>query len=179
SMQTVTVSYATADGSAVAGSDYVSTNGTLSFAPGTTNQTLIVRVNGDLSTETNETFLVNLANASNAVIAHAQGVGTINNDDALPDLSINNVTVAEGNSGTTNALFTVRLSAPSAQTVTVNFATADATATAGADYMPTNGVVTFAPGTTNRTIAVAVLGDLLNETNETFLVNLTSATNAT
>src|SRR5207249_3985573 len=96
SSQTVTVNYATADGTARAGSDYTGTAGTLTFAPGVTTQTLTVAVLGDTRNEANETFFVNLT-PSNATIADGQGQGTILNDDALPALSINNVTVTEGN----------------------------------------------------------------------------------
>src|SRR6185369_9978123 len=176
----VTVNYATTDGTAGAGSDYVSTNGLLTFAPGTTNQTITVRVNGDLLNEANETFFVNLSNPTNATLGDSQGVGTINNDDpVVATIAINDVTVTEGSSGTTNAQFTVSLSAVSGQNVTVNFTTAGGTAVAGSDYVSTNGLLTFAPGTTNQTITVAVLGDLLSESNETFLVNLSAPTNAT
>jgi hypothetical protein len=89
------------------------------------------------------------------------------------------VTVVEGNAGTVNAVFTVRLSAPSGRTVTINFATADGTAVAGIDYTTTTGTVTFLPGQTTQTITVPVLGDTLDEANETFVVNLTNPTNAT
>src|SRR6185295_3092111 len=77
----VTVDYATANGSATAGSDYETAQGTLTFPPGTTTQTLSVAVKGDTTFEVNETFVVNLSNATNAVIAGAAGVGTITNDD--------------------------------------------------------------------------------------------------
>jgi len=80
---------------------------------------------------------------------------------------------------TTNAVLTVSLSAATAQTVTVNYATANGTATAGTDYVSTNGTLTFLPGQTSQTITVTVLGDALDELNETILVNLTAATNAT
>ena len=93
-------------------------------------------------------------------------------------LSINDVAVNEGNSGTVNALFTVSLSAASTQTVTVNFNTADDTATAGSDYATTSGVLTFNPGETTKTVTVVVNGDGIAEPNETFFVNLTGATNA-
>src|SRR5439155_961176 len=109
--QTVTVNFATSNGTAIAGSDYVSTNGTVTFVPGTTTQTVTVQILGDLLNEANETFFVNLSNAVNATIADSQGLGTINDNDAAPALSINDVVVTEGNSGTTNALFTVSLSA--------------------------------------------------------------------
>jgi Calx-beta domain len=179
SNQTVTVNYATADGTATAGSDYSATAGTLTFTPGTTSQTITVAVLGDTRTEANETFFVNLSTPSNATIADGRGQGTILNDDALPALSINNVTVTEGNTGTTPAVFTVTLSAASGQTVTVNYATADGKATAGSDYTATAGTLTFTPGATSQTITVAVLGDTVKEPTETFFVNLSNATNAT
>ena len=105
SPQTVTVNYATANGTATAGSDYVAQTGTLSFTAGQTSKTISVTVNGDTTVEPNETFFVNLSSPSGATIADAQGQGTITNDDsaALPTLSINDVTVTEGNSGTTIA----------------------------------------------------------------------------
>jgi hypothetical protein len=82
STQTISLDYATADDTATAGSDYVASSGTLSFPAGTTSQTLAIVVNGDTSLEANETFLVNLSNATNATVADGQGVGTIQNDDA-------------------------------------------------------------------------------------------------
>src|SRR5439155_1234730 len=117
--------------------------------------------------------------ATNATISDGQGVVTILDDDAAPVLAINDVSVAEGNSGTTNAVLTVSLSAASAQTVTVNFATANGTATAGTDYVSTNGTLTFLPGQTSQTISVAVLGDALDDLPARRLSDLTAATNAT
>src|SRR6185503_13310521 len=101
------------------------------FAPGTTSQTITVRVNGDVLNEADETYFVNLSTPTNATLADSQGLGTILNDDAMPALSISDVSVTEGNTGTSNAVFTVSLSAISGQSVTVNFATADGTAVAG------------------------------------------------
>jgi hypothetical protein len=97
----------------------------------------------------------------------------------LPSLSVSDATVTEGNAGTVNAVFTVTLSAASAQTVTVSYATANGSASAGSDYAAASGTLTFAPGTTSQTVTVAVTGDTLPEANETFLVNLGSPTNAT
>jgi hypothetical protein len=97
----------------------------------------------------------------------------------LPTLSINNVSQNEGNSGTTAFVFTVTLSAASASTVTVNYATADGTATAPGDYASTSGTLTFAPGATTQTITVNVVGDTTPESNETFSVILSAPTNAT
>jgi uncharacterized repeat protein (TIGR01451 family) len=175
----VTVDFATADGTATAGSDYQSNNGTLTFAPGVTTQTITVAVNGDTLDEVNETFFVNLSNATNALILDPQGQGTITDDDAAPTISINDVSVAEGDSGTTSATFSVTLSAASGQQITVAYATADGSATAGSDYQATSGTLTFSPGQTTQTINVPVNGDTTFEPNETFVVNLTAPTNAT
>ena len=99
--------------------------------------------------------------------------------DALPSISINDVSVVEGNSGTTNALFTVSLSAPThTATVQVSYATADGTASSASDYAARTGALTFAPGTTTQTLSVPVNGDNLIEPNETFTVNLSAASNA-
>ncbi len=179
SANTVTVDYQTADGSATAGQDYAAIAGTLTFAPGQTTLPISVTVSGDTATEPSETFFVNLSNAVNANIQDGQGLGTILNDD-LPGLSIGDVTVNEGNSGIVNATFTVSLSAASAQTVTVHYATADGTAVAPGDYTAAPlGTLTFSPGITTRTINVPVIGDTLNEANETFFVNLSAPSNAT
>lgn len=97
----------------------------------------------------------------------------------IPTLSINDVSTVEGDSGTKLLNFTVTLSAASNLTVTVNFATADASATAGSDYQTATGTVTFNPGDTTKTIAVTINGDTINEENETFLVNLSNPVNAT
>ena len=181
SASTVTVNYATADGTATSGSDYAATSGTLTFNPGITTQTITVNVNGDTTVEPNEPFVVNLSVPTNATIATAQGTGTIVNDDVapLPTLSINNVNANEGNAGTTPFVFTVTLSAASASTVTVNYATADGTATSGSDYAATSGTLTFNPGITTQTITVNVNGDTTVEPNEPFVVNLSAPTNAT
>ncbi|QSV62267.1 MAG: hypothetical protein HEQ26_05345 [Dolichospermum sp. DL01] len=99
---------------------------------------------------------------------------------ALPSLSIKDITVTEGNTGTTNATFTVTLSGETFQPVTVNYATANGTATAGSDYTATTGTLIFNvnPGETSKQITVSVLGDSLFEGNETFFVNLSNAINA-
>ena len=96
----------------------------------------------------------------------------------LPTLSINDVTVAEGNTGTTIATFTISLNIPSAQTVTVDYATANGAAAAGIDYQSTNGTLIFNPGQTSQPITVNINGDTLVEADENFFVNLNSAANA-
>ena len=96
-----------------------------------------------------------------------------------PALRIGDRTVTEGNTGTAAATFTVTLSAASTQTVTVAYATGNGTATAGSDFQAASGTLTFAPGDTSKTITVWVTGDRLPEPTETFVVNLSSPTNAT
>ncbi|MBI5759474.1 MAG: hypothetical protein HZA46_13220 [Planctomycetales bacterium] len=96
-----------------------------------------------------------------------------------PSLSINDVTVAEGDSGQTAVSITVTLSAASSQTVSITFAAADSTAVATSDYASSSGTLTFAPGDTTKTGTVQIQGDLLNEGNEAFFVNLSNAINAT
>src|SRR5439155_888514 len=177
--RTVTVNYATVDATATAPSDYVAIpTTTLTFNPGQTTRTVSVPVIGDTITELNETFVVSLSNPTNATIDTATGTATILNDDA-PSLSINDANVVEGNSSTANAIFTVSLSAPSDKTVTVSYATADGTASAGSDYVAQSGTLTFPPGATNKTIIIAVSGDSSAEFNETFFVNLSNPVNAT
>jgi hypothetical protein len=96
-----------------------------------------------------------------------------------PSISIGDVSVTEGNSGTTSAAFTVTLSGPSLDTVTVNYAAADGTATtADNDYRATSGTLTFSPGQTSKTVTVLVNGDRKVEPDETFFVNLSNPANA-
>lgn len=176
----VTFDIATANGTATAGVDYVASSLTGQTIPaGSSTYTFTVQVNGDTFNEPSETFFVNVTNVVNAVVVDGQGVGTITNDDPVPSLSIDDVSVVEGNAGTTNAVFTVSLSAASGQTVVVNYATADGTATQPADYTSTSGTLTFTSGQTTRTVTVPVNGDTVPEANETFFVNLSGATNAT
>lgn len=177
STKTVTVNYATSDGTAKAGSDYQAASGQVTFAPGETAKTFTVLVNGDTLNEADETFFVNLSGASNAWIG-SRGMGMIVNDDPLPTLSINDVQKLEGNSGTTDFVFTVSLSAPSGQTVTVNYSTGSGTATAGSDYQAQSGTLTFKPGETSKTITILVYGDKSKESDETFFVNLSDAWSA-
>jgi serralysin len=179
--QGASVRYATANGTAAAGSDYVATSGTLTWAAGNTSaKTISVTVNGDRTVEPDETFYVNLTSATNATLAKSQGVGTIQNDDVLPALSIGDVTLTEGNSGRKTFTFTVSMSGSNAQGASVRYATANGTASAGSDYVATSGTLTWAAGNTSaKTISVTVNGDTTVEPDETFYVNLTSATNAT
>jgi probable HAF family extracellular repeat protein len=168
----VTVQYATADGTATAGSDYLATNGTLTFAPGQTSKTITVQVIGDRLAEPNETFGVNLTSPTNATLAGGPGIGTILDDE--PRISISDVSKKEGRAGqTTSFTFTVTLSAAYDQPVTMSYRTADGTATTSDnDYVAKTGTLTFNPGETSKTITIVVIGDNKREANETFFVDL-------
>jgi hypothetical protein len=177
--RTVTTKYALQSNTAKASSDFMSTSSTLTFAAGETTKTITVLVNGDTVDEIDETFFVNLSNQVNALVAKPQGVGTINDDDLPPALSISDVTVKEGNSGTVSANFIVTLSAVSGKSITMNYATADGQAKAGSDYVAATGSLTFTPGQTSKIIPIKVKGDTIGETDEKFVVNLSNVVNAT
>jgi len=180
SPQTVSVQYNTAGGSASPGTDFTAASGLLTFAPGETSKTIPVPVAGDLVDEYDETFSVNLFNATNGVVVDGQATGTILDNDAAPTIVIRDASGSEGRKGTTTSFqFEVVLSAPSEKSVSVNFSTANGTATtADGDYVATSGTLVFNPGETLKRISVVVRGDNRRESNETFLVNLGSVTNA-
>ncbi|MFM9962801.1 MAG: beta strand repeat-containing protein [Planctomycetaceae bacterium] len=183
SLVPVTVDFQTANGTAVGGLDYVPTSGTLTFAPGETTKVVPVRVIGDDIPESNETFFLNLSNASNGVtFTDRQAQGLINDDDGgtnQPTLVISDATLnAEGN-GITNLVFTVTLNGNVQGPVTVGFETGDLTALAGFDYTAVTGTLTFGPGNLTQTITVPILGDAVLEADETFVVNLLMANGAT
>ena len=179
--QEVTVAYATADGSARAGTDYVATNGVLRFAPGQTNQTVVVWAKGGAAVETSLEFWVNLSEPVQAVISDGQGRGLIWSVVPPPQILLSYAkTIQEGPPDTaTNALFQVSLSETSPETVTVKYATVDGTAQAGADYVAANGRIEFAPGEWIKEVRVAVNGDLKKEGDETFSLQLSEPVNGT
>ena len=173
-----TVDWAWAGGSASSPSDTPAiTNGTLTFAPGVTTQTISVTVNGDTTAETDETVRLVLSNPtpSGFVIATGMGTGTGTIvDDDTPTLTIDSPRVAEGNSGTTELVFTVTLSPASTGQVTVEWQEViGGTATSGTDYTAlVSGTLTFAAGETSKTIPVEVRGDSAVEPDETVTVSI-------
>jgi hypothetical protein len=187
SARPVSVQVKTTNGSAsVADNDYEAiTPYRIEFAPrtpgspGETTQWVTVNVFGDAKPEANETLFVDLASPTNATLGNTRGTLTIIDDDNRT-LSIDDVTVQEGNSGPTTAAFTVTLSRPSSQQVSVNVYTQNGTATAPGDYaaVPSTTVV-FPPGETQLIVGVTVNGDTTKEGDETFYVKLASPVNAT
>ncbi len=181
--QPVTVQYVTGGSApntvaAVPGRDYTAAKGTLTFKPGQTAKTVKVLVRDDKIYEDTETFLVSLTNPKGAGAVVAQGVATatILDNDPPPRILLKDVTISEGNW----LNVTVSLSAASGKPVSVHYATADGTATAGIDYAAIpDTLLTFAPGETKKTFRVSTLQDQLYEGNEKFVVNFTNPQNAT
>ena len=179
SSEPVTVNYVTAAGSATAGDDYLPASGTLVIPAGQTTGQITVQVRGDNISEPTETFDVNLSGATNASINDPQGVGTITDDDGTPTLSVDDPSTDEGDTSTSDLTFTVTLSNPKSQTVTVNYTTGGGSATAGGDYTTRTGTLTFVAGDTSEEVVVPVVGDTTDEPDETLILTLSTPSGAT
>ena len=179
--QSVTVDYATSDGTALAGSDYTASSGTLTFAAGQLSRTIPINVTNDTLYEgANETFNITLSNPGGGAVltSFTSATVTISDNDQKPVISIPSTNIRNEGNTTAVLTFAVNLSNPSVQTLTVDYATANGTASAGSDFVATSGTLTFAPGTTSQLISVTVNGDTTVEPDETFSINLSNATNA-
>ncbi|MDD9986884.1 MAG: hypothetical protein OXQ31_11480 [Spirochaetaceae bacterium] len=180
----VTVRYATADGTATAGEgDYTAARGTLRFPAGSTARMVTVEIADDtLDEEEREAFTVSLSNAVHATLvpSTSTATGTIEDDDPLPVLSIEHGSLTEGE-GDGLMRFAVRLDTASGRAVTVRYATADGTATAGeGDYTAARGTLRFPAGSTARMVTVEIADDTLDEEErEAFTVSLSNAVHAT
>lgn len=174
----VSVNFYTSDGTATSGTDYVATSGTLTFEPGQTSGMISVTINGDLLSEADETLYVSLNNAINVDIDDNLAVGTLQSEDALPLITIDDVSILEGDSGSQNAVFTVALSAASGQDITVDWATSNGTASSVQDYTALSGSLSFLAGTVTRTISIPIKGDVVDEPSEAFNVDLSNPVRA-
>jgi len=176
----VTVHYATFDGTATAPLDYTSTSGILTFAPGEIAKTITVPVAQDQIADGGETFTLRLSGASGATITRNTGTATIMESDRLPQpvVLIDDVAIAEGNSGTADATFNVRLSFASTLPVVVAWKTENGSAHDDSDYSAGIGTLTFAPGETALPVTVKISGDTTPEANETFRLIVIGASNA-
>jgi hypothetical protein len=174
----VTADYTTSDGSADAGSDYTTASGTLTFTPGQTTKTVAVAVADDALSEDDETLTLDISTVSGAAVSDAQGLGTIEDDDADPDASIGGAAILEGDAGSAVLSLPVTLSAPAGREVAVDYSTSDVTAAGGPDYDATSGTLTFAAGQTTLSVDVPVLGDTLYEGDETLSVTISAPVNA-
>lgn len=176
---TVTVDANTADGTAVAGTDYDAVSTTLTFAAGETSKTVAVTVRGQSHTSS-VGFTLNLSNpAGGATVSVAQGQATIL-AEPLASLSATGDTVTEPAAGQTfPAFFTLTLSGTRLSPVTVDFQTVDGTAIAGVDYDALSGTVTFSPGETVQTVTVIVKGVAGTLSDKTFALNLSNPVGTT
>jgi hypothetical protein len=183
---TVTVDYATSDGTAEAGSDYTAISGTLAFAPGQMSRSFTVTIFDDECDESNETVNLALSDPINATLGTPPTATlTIADDDEPPTVQFSGAVYSTGE-GTGVATIIATLSAASWQTVTVDYATSDPStgsgqvpATAGDDYIAANGTLAFAPGQTSRTFDVTILDDTLDEPDETLDLMLNNLANGT
>lgn len=170
----VTVDFTTVEDTATADVDYVTTAGTVTFDPGETVKTIIIEVVGDLEVELREKFTVELSNPTNSIIKFPFGVGEIYSED-LPDITVQNVSIVEGNSGYKSVYFTVALNAPHSENVSIVYATQDGTAKAGGDYQAESGTLVIPSGQTVGYVRVNIIGDSIVEDNEDFYLRLFAA----
>lgn len=177
SSSATSVAWATADGTALAGQDYVAASNVAAFAAGQTSGTVAIDIPGDITDEDDETLLVNLSNPAGGTVADAQGIGTIVDDDPLPVLAFDDVSVTEGDSGHTPATFTATVTPPSGKTVRASYATT-ATNDVKESYHPVSGELLFRPGVASLQVPVAVIGDRRFEGDATFTLALSTPFNA-
>ncbi|HEX7314813.1 MAG TPA: Calx-beta domain-containing protein [Pyrinomonadaceae bacterium] len=172
------VDYATSDGVAKVGLDYVAANGTLDFAPGETVKSFDVQLLNDTIDEDTQGFNVTLNNPTGGVALGGNSTTSVNvlDDDRPPvaEVDITGPIVAEGNTGTTPAVFKVRLNSVSERSISVSYSTINGTATPPQDYVAVSGSLTFAPGETVKTVGVPVHGDVVPEPEENFFFRVDS-----
>ncbi len=176
--KTVTVNWATANGSATSPGDFTATGGALTFNPGQTQKTVQIPIQGDTVDEPSQTLGVALSSLVNAAEGDVSAQGTIVDDDPAPTLAIRDRQAKEGNSGLRSFAFTVHLTGLTEKAVTVKWATKARSAVSPSDFVKGNGALTFTPGQTTKTIVVKVKGDRRREGNETFTVRLSAPVSA-
>jgi len=172
SSETVTVDYELVGDTATAGDDFTSGSGTLTFAPGETTKPVTITVTDDGDDEPDETLRLVLSNPSKALLGRITTTITITDDDP-PEVSIDDVSLAEGDRGLQRMVFTVRLTSPAAMPVELWATPAPITARKWTDFLAVPSKVRFAPGQTEQTHTVYILGDRKPEPDETFSVTLT------
>jgi uncharacterized repeat protein (TIGR01451 family) len=175
--QALSFDYATVNGTAQSGSDYLAAAGTLVIPSDVVTQFLSIPILGDLQDEPNRGFALQLSNPTNATLNSSTATVTIVDDDPVPAVSIADAAIAEGNSGTATMVFGVTLANPSSSTVQITCTTSNGTALSGSDYASTTSTLTFPAGTTNQNFNVVVFGDVNGEVDQTLVVKLSSPVN--
>ena len=174
---TATVDYATSDGTAIAGTDYITASGTLIFPPGATSEFVFVTILDNNIDEADRDFNLALSNPVGASLGTPSAAVVTILDDEMPSVQFSAAVYPVGeNAGTTT--ITVTLDATSVVTTTVDYATSDGTAIAGTDYITASGTLTFAPGETAKTFDVAILDDAVFTGYVDFYVGLSNPVNA-
>ncbi|WP_413171074.1 Calx-beta domain-containing protein [Anabaena azotica] len=161
-----------------AGKSWVAVSNANSFNPSSFSAFSVTGNNWLLRANTSGASSQTITVKANQTISQVNFGNQDINNTTNPFIFVNDVLWAEGNSGSTNAAFTVTLSNVSSQVVTVNYATANKTASSTNDYISTSGILTFNPGEIEKIINVAVKGDTTSEADETFLLNLSNPTNS-
>jgi hypothetical protein len=174
--KTVKVDYRSNGGE---GTEIETFGGTLAFAPGETSKKITVHVLGDTRFESDEQLPVLLYNPRNALMPDDTGLITILNDEPPPTISVDDVSITEGDTGEKGVAFIVSLSVETEQSVTFDYETAPGTATDGQDYAGVFGADSFFPGVKRRAITVPIKGDTFAEPNETFSVKVSNVDGAT
>lgn len=176
--------YSTANGTALAGSDYTGDSGSVSFGPGETQKTIVVTINDDSFVEGDENFGVNLSNPSPGAALGTPSSASVtisDNDGGANTVQFNpsaySVKETPGNSTVMLSVIATRFGDPNV-TIFVNYTTSNGSATARLDYTATSGTLVFGPGETQKFVPVTILDDNLIENAENFFVTLTGATNA-
>ena len=173
--KTVGVDFATSDGTATAGADYRPASGMLAFEPGEVAKTVEVGIVDDATHEPSEWFSLALSNAINSRLPRFPARGTIRDDDAV--LTIAGTSASE-DAGMLEFIVTATGLRAGGEPATVEFATEDRTATAGADYEPVSGTLTFTADGATRVVRVPLIDDAVDERDETLAVVLSNAANA-
>ena len=181
SQQTITAQASTQSGTATGGVDYQTrSNASVSFAPGATTFNFDVTRIGDTTFEADETFNAVVSNLSaNVTAGDLTASGTILNDDAGPAVSIADASLTEGNAGTANMAFTVSIASAVGADVAVTYSTSPIDATVVLDYLAATGTATIAAGGTSTTINVPIVGDVFDEWDEQFNVNIAATSSST
>ena len=174
-VENVSVNYATTNGTATSGSDYVASTGTVTVPAGSLSATFTVKVNGDYTVEPDEYFYLNLSNPVNGYIATPQTYGTVRNNDT-PGGFVFDAATYSVSEGAGSLAVTVKRVGGASGDVSVQYATHDVTAKAGQDYTAATGTFSFASGETSKTFNIPINDDSLAESSETITLLLSNAT---